>query len=452
MWSPPKDLEKKDGVQIFRLGPKPPPKKTAVDTKKGVKPRLSGRVVDYKGDPVGPYRVVAAAMQDPDSLWGNKEYYFAEEAKYIPQGEPWDLTLYGDAKRYWVMAEASGFATAVQVVWHKDIDRAIELRLRPGFSLFGKVEGPGVTEGKAVVMTQPMYLFDSNPATDHHSSSPLHCIQVCRVNVGIDGSFRISNLSPGTHVMQIVAPGATPIERLVTFRDKDIHLEAPLRLKPSGRIQGIVYDRDGDLMVMESCPWAPPLTVDPKVGASIWSKYSSIGGIVGFTTDEKGRFALENAPVGLNGVGFSYNVLIDVIDHFNHSVTVLPNCTTEVRINVPDESKLCWKLPVEVMVGDGSREDVIAGCGITNPKFLHPDSHDDRDILGISLAFEPLENQAVSWPDVDESMFVEIPPEGGPGRAALKGIHPGRTRCSVGVGAATWDSSSCVSAWTSRPA
>jgi hypothetical protein len=186
-------------------------------------------------------------------------------------------------------------------------------------------------------------------------------------------------------------------------------------------------------MVMETCHWSPTVTADPKVGEALWGKYSCVGGRVSFTTDENGRFALENAPAGRNSVGFNYNVLIDVIGSHDHLLDVLPGRTTEVRINVPEDSELCWKLPVEVMVGDGSRDDVIAGCCITNPKFFTPPSYNDPEVPGISLAFEPPADQAVSWPAEDDSMFIEIPSGGGPGRAVLQGIHPGRYRVTNSV-------------------
>jgi len=76
------------GENTFRLQPRVPRKETGrQETEKEIKPRLFGCVVDERGEPAGPYRVVAAAMQDPDALIGNKEYYFEEEVKDVPAGK-----------------------------------------------------------------------------------------------------------------------------------------------------------------------------------------------------------------------------------------------------------------------------------------------------------------------------------------------------------------------------
>ena len=428
-------LDTDGGENTFRL-PRSVPRKTAGghETEREVKPRLFGSVVDERGEPVGPYRVVAAAMQDPDSLFGNKEYYFGEEISGVPAGEAWELTLYSDAKLYWVMAQAQGLAPAMRVVRHEELAQPIHLQLRRGFSLTGQVEGPGVAQGKAVAMLQPMYLFDSNPPHKHHDQSPLHGVGASRANVGSDGRFGFDHLSTGSYLLQIAAPAASPIERLITFRDRDVRLAEPLKMPAAGRIEGVVYNREGELMVMEPCHWSPPETIDPKVGEALWGKYTFVGGLGRFTTDERGRFVLENVPAGHTSVGFSYNVLIDVIDSHDHVVNVLPGRTTEVRINAPEGSESCWQLPVEVVVGDGSRQAVMAGCSITNPKFLDPPEGDDPQEVGIALAFQPLPGQAVSWPGERVGAFVVIPLSG-PGRAAADGYSPRQVSSDkVGVG------------------
>ena len=416
---------KTDDENVLRLKRKSPEEQTK-DRKKleKTKPRLFGHVVDDRGEPVGPYRVVAAAI--PRSESGNRTYFFAKEAKGLPAGKPWELTLYSDAKRYWVMAEAEGFAPSSQVVCHKELDRPIRLRLRRGFSLFGRTEGPGVVEGEAVAMVQPMYLFDSHPPHVLHHRSPLHGILAKRVDVAADGRFTVEDLGEGTWLLQIVAPGATPVERLITVRNQDVRIEEPLKMECAGRVEGIVYDRDRKLMALESCRWTPMETIDLKVGAAIWGKYLFVGGLGTFTTDERGRFVLENVPAGQVCVGFSYQVLLNYVEHNEHLVHVVPGRTTEVRLNVPEDSELCWKLPVEVVVGDGSRDCVAAGCSINNPKFYDPPEYEDAEQLGVSLGFEPLPGQPASWPD---EVFVEISLDG-PAATVLTGISPGRYRMS----------------------
>lgn len=417
-----------DGENVFRLKRKPPEEQAGDrEELKKTKPRLFGHVVDDRGEPVGPYRVVAAAM--PRSEYGERACFFAKEVNGLPVGKPWELTLYGNAKRYWVMAEATGFAPSVQVVWHEELDRPIWLRLRRGFSLSGRVEGPGVAEGKAVAMVQPMYLFDSHPPHQHHHRSPLHGIQARRVDVAADGRFTLDHLGEGTWLLQIVAPGATPVERLITFRNQDVRVEEPLKMECAGRIEGVVYDRDRKVMALESCHWKPLETIDPKVGEAIWGKYLFVGGACSFTTDERGRFVLENVPAGQVRVGFSYQALFNHFRDQDHLVNVVSGRTTEVRLNVPEDSERCWKLPVEVVVGDGSRDCVVAGCSITNPAFYNPPEDEEAERLGISLNFVPLAGQPASWPAESVAMFVEIPLDR-PASAVLTGISPGRYRMS----------------------
>jgi hypothetical protein len=105
-----------------------------------------------------------------------------------------------------------------------------------------------------------------------------------------------------------------------------------------------------------------------------------------------------------------------------------------VRINVPENSDLCWKTLVEVTVGNGSPKHFLAGACVTNPAFSKPRDSNDPHGLGIALAFEPLGDQAISCPDFWEATSVVIPPTGGTARRVLRGIQPGKYLVNYGTG------------------
>lgn len=440
----PSALLTEDGGASLRLvlGPKSPqPADEDEDpvARKKIQPRLHGRVTDLAGQPVGPYRIVAVPTNDGNSIEGDGARCYEEELKGRAPGKPWELKFIGNAKLYWITAESPGFAPVTKIVPHGAISRPIEFRLGPGFSFAGRISlAGGDSRGTAardrqtsasaplgpaeiVIMMQPMYLLVSNPAHRFAPSIPFHKIQVSRVNPREDGRFRFDHLAPGTYMLQAVARGRTPVERLITLGDRHLQCEDSLTLVPAGRIEGIVCHDGGKPMVMESCDWTAPITLDPKVGEALWGAYSMGTPAGSFATDEHGCFALENVPAGRYRVGFDIPGATS-FGRREHAVQVLPDRTTQVQINLPADSAASWNLPVEVTVGDGSRTDLIAGGRITNPEFFHTVPGENPATLTVPLALEPLSGQAVSWPMLSSpwtpgSEPIAIPPTGGAGRA-----------------------------------
>ena len=295
--------------------------------------RIFGSVTDSQGKPVGPYRIVAAALPVPDWPLG-----YENEAKNVPAGKPWELPLVFDMESedqvcwVWVMVASPGFASSVKVVPRENTDKPIELQLQRGFSLSGRIEGPAVAAGKAVVMLQPMYLFARNPpnGVGMRPDSPLCGIQVNRTSVEPNGTFSLSNLAPGTYILQVVAPGATPTERLITVRDKDLRLDSPLKMVPAGRIEGIMFDDEGRPEIMTSHEWVSPVALDPRIGEALWGKQRLDFDADNYMTDENGRFTIQNAPIGVNRLRFAYSEppAIDYVANHDYLVRVLPDRAT----------------------------------------------------------------------------------------------------------------------------
>ena len=121
-------------------------------------------------------------------------------------------------------------------------------------------------------------------------------------------------------------------------------------MQGTGRIVGQVTEPHGG---PNPSPW-------PFVRGEIYGEIGGPGRIE-FITDEDGRFAVENAPVGRVTVGISYMATADMGGYHSREAHVVEGQETQVLFTPPPGTP---DVPLEFVVGDGSEDHRLAGLGL----------------------------------------------------------------------------------------
>ncbi|HUT12662.1 MAG TPA: carboxypeptidase-like regulatory domain-containing protein, partial [Thermoguttaceae bacterium] len=362
--------------------------------------RIPGRVLSPDGRPVRQFTVAAGPGRNP-SMYG------CERAEVDdPQGR-WELRTQ-QRGTHWVGVRAEGFAPWEGWTEVGKQNNPFTVRLQSGVSVTGKVRGPGGSGREARIVLTPQRADGDELMVD---GTPSRDMGVITGVSQADGAFRLEHVRPDNYLLSVSGKGVTTLDLSLAVPENGLDC-GELTVQGTGRVVGVLYDPKGKERPQPSESGA---IVCPYPGAPLGK---STDRSIFFETDEQGRFAAEDVPVGPVSVQFSYMVTSDWVDTYGRTAIVTEGGTTEVRFFDP---KNAWDLPLQVVVGDGSEGQFGTGTGMAaaqkvenvttrNPMFL--------------VELEPEPGQTVSFPRPD---WYEV--EGFRGtRIDVPDVHPGKYR------------------------
>lgn len=380
---------------------------------------LAGRVLAPDGRPVPSFTIAAGpgklparrdcAQRDVQSRDGRFQLHLPKEGTT------------------WLGVSADGFA-----VWEGSVDfkrggEPVEVRLAPGVAVTARVLGPQAVRDRVEAKLVPRR--DKTGIGGLPAEPPSEELAIRRTRPSADGTLRFEHVRPDRYRLFLEGRG-NPHRVLaldVPGHGLDVgtvHLDVPTA---TGRIEGRVWRPK----YMEEGPWA---FTKGYVGAF---RFEAIPGIdegesIEFRADENGRFAVDNVPVGLTTVGFSY-AMADVIHTDTWQVRVVEGQTTEVRAHDPARPH---RLALAFAIGDGSKAQYESGTGLgaargvdnvtlTSSFFAEIEKRERRPLEpSFRVALTPLSQGTLSfeepnWADLDAERNLVLP-DVGAGRYRLR--------------------------------
>ena len=161
----------------------------------------------------------------------------------------------------------------------------VEVRLEPGVRIKGRV----VNEADQPVADAFVLLLD--PQTGAPASGGGR-----GRTTGVDGSFELSGVAPGTWNLQATAAGYAP-SAAVTVDASAGAANVVLRVTPGGRVEAVVVDSSG-----APVSGVPVALLDAATGRSVVSAMPGRGGGRSPESDDAGRVVFEHVPPGARTV------------------------------------------------------------------------------------------------------------------------------------------------------
>jgi hypothetical protein len=223
---------------------------------------LAAQVVDHEGRPVPAFtfKIVYGALPERLYRFETMEVQDAEGRFAVPIGtdDPFPVAM-----------AAPGYAPSARVVQVTPDAEPLVFTLDRGVAVDGVFEGTVRKPGGLDVLMElkegryGCELFDVRTRADER------------------GAFRLEHVAPGKYVFLASGLGISPIVREVDVGTEDVHLGS-LEYKGSGRISGVVH-------IFRSEPWR-------FASGTMWNEAS--GEEFWFRADARGRFEVDNVPVG----------------------------------------------------------------------------------------------------------------------------------------------------------
>ena len=358
---------------------------------------LEGRVVDRGGAPVAAFTIRAGTgpVLGPDD--------HVEAAVANPSGD-FSLALDHPGKT-WVGVRAAGFA-----VWDGFAEVAkggkpIEVRLDGGVTLTARVVAPNRGQGEIRAelvprrdKTERKYGLSGDLSDEEFST--------LKADVPADGVLRFPHVRPDRYLLTLQGPTITPRRLAIDVPAIDLDL-GEVKLAGRGRIVGRVFRPEDE----GGGPWE-----------FVWGGWSTPslkqGPWAGFSSDEDGRFVIEDVPEGEARLRF-LTARGCVITGPSWTARVLARRTTEVHAFEPGKER---PLTVTLAVGDGSLAQYASGSGLSIAQLRQVDEPGNP---GFSIRLAPMRHDPVAFHDMHA-----VPPDA-ERRITLRDAGPSEYRLRV---------------------
>ncbi|MBM4094170.1 MAG: hypothetical protein FJ276_32905, partial [Planctomycetes bacterium] len=338
-------------------------------------PKWTGQVLSPEGLPVKQFRVQLAPLDDSRVEQVIVRDFAEAEGRFTLDFE--------QAGPHWLAIQAEGYAA-----WEKTIKvgkepQSLDVRLERGVTVTGQVSGPLRRPREAqVVLVPEKERGESSRGAVFHSTAEV----VAKAMQGVaerkttaedDGKFRIEHVRSGTYRLEISGPGITADRFWIRVSGDDVDV-GRLKMQGTGRIVGQVTEPGDD---PNPSPW-------PFVRGEIYGETDSGGpGRIEFITDEDGRFAVEDAPVGRVTVGISYMATADMGGYHLREAHVVEGRETQVLFTPPPGTP---DVPLEFVVGDGSEAHRLAGLGLRESRPANEDDSSSWEEPHLAIGLLPL--------------------------------------------------------------
>ncbi|MCX6879655.1 MAG: carboxypeptidase-like regulatory domain-containing protein, partial [Verrucomicrobia bacterium] len=362
--------------------------------------RIPGRVLSPDGQPVRQFTVAAGPGRNPP------EYQCERAEVEDPEGR-WELRT-KQRGTHWVGVRAAGFAPWEGWTEVGKQNEPFTVRLQSGVSVTGKVRGSGGSGREARIVLTPQRADGDEIMV---AGTPSRDMGVISGVSRADGTFRLEHVRPDNYLLNVSGKGVTTLDLSLAVPEKGLDC-GELTVQGTGRVVGILHEPKGRERPQ---PFESGAVVCPYPAAPLGK---STERSIFFKTDEQGRFAVEDVPVGRVSVEFSYMLSSDCVDTYGRTAVVAEGRATEVRFFDP---KQAWDLPLQVVVGDGSESQFGTGTGMAAARKVENVTTRKPMFL---VELEPEPGQAVSFPRPDwyeVEGFRETP-------IAVPDVHPGKYR------------------------
>lgn len=318
-------------------------------------PVAIGRVLDDQGRPLKNFTLAAGEGEHP-AAWECEETavtspdgrFSIHLANEYAKGNNAGFTLY---------ATAPGFALAEISLSPTDAGKPLDIRLTRGVTLRGTTSAPLKIAGGSVIIA-PMPHVDTSIVGPERQA----LLRKRETSLRPDGSFELTALTPGRHLLVARAPGMTPLVKLVDVGETPAPLQ--LEFRRAGRIVGKLVSRQQakapTSFARGEVAWAQD-GLDGLTGGASRALPEQVGLVPrDFLTDENGDFVLEDVPAGDVFLSFQYNITADFIGAETFDVHVMPGLTAEVHLGDPDYGATAI---ARLSFGDGSDKQYTAATG-----------------------------------------------------------------------------------------
>ncbi len=305
-------------------------------------------------------------------------------------------------QRFWIGVKAEGFA-----FWDSELPRweggqTVEVILKEGRTVSGRIANVAQFKGRIEV-----HLL-SQPRHDPRSFGPPNLSMrqsMSRMSVAVSetGDFSFTHVTPGRYVLAISGTSVSPFSTILDVAD--VNCDAgEISLRRTGSISGIVWNNPASSEEQSAGDERLPSRNAFAEGTLYFSDSSGLDeeklfphlAPRSFRTDERGRFRIENVPVGRVTIGLPKWMTADIISEDRRIVGVVENENTEVEFFSP---ALRERIRGHIVVGDGSPGQRETGFG--------PSPVRDDDPLEIrrprfAMSLELLDDHNGSIPDEGE--------------------------------------------------
>ena len=358
---------------------------------------LRGHVVAHDGSPVRAFTICAGT----GPVTGRTDHV---EAQVADVSGRFSLDL-DHAGKNWVGVRAEGFAAWDGFIEVASDGEPREIRLDAGVRLSAKLVAP--MRGGGVIHAELIPRRDKTKR-EHGLSGDLieEEFSTMRADVPADGALIFPHVRPDRYLLILNGPTITPRRFAIDVPGRDLEL-GEVMLAGRGRIVGRVFRpaREG------GGPWE-----------FVWGQVSAVsqGPIPGsgFTSDEDGRFLIEDVPEGNADVRFLTQMGC-VIDGPSWNALVMSGRTTQDHAFEPGKER---PLTVQLIVGDGSMAQHASGGGLTTEQLRRLN---DPDNPRFAIGLTPLRHAPAAFHDMD----FESPDD--KGRLTLRDVDPGDYRLRV---------------------
>lgn len=375
-------------------------------------PKWTGQVLSPEGLPVRQFRVQLAPLDDSDVEQVIVRDYAEAEGRFTLDFE--------QPGPHWLAIQAEGYAA-----WEKTIKvgketQSLDVRLDRGVTVTGQVSGPLRRPREAqVVLVPEKEQGESSSGVISHSTAEVvdeAMRRVSRQTTTLDdaGKFRIEHVRSGTYELEISGPGITADRFWIRVSGDDVDV-GRLKMQGTGRIVGQVTEPYGG---PNPSPW-------PFVRGEIYGEnYSGGPGHIEFITDEDGRFAVENAPLGRVTVSISYMATADMGSWHSREAYVVEGQETQVLFTPPPGTP---DVPLEFVVGDGSEAHRLAGLGLRESRPANKDDSSSREEPCLAIELLPPEGIPAAIPPTATCRLERpgVPP------CTIRGVPKGHYRLQV---------------------
>ncbi|MBL8812231.1 MAG: carboxypeptidase regulatory-like domain-containing protein [Planctomycetaceae bacterium] len=269
-------------------------------------------------------------------------------------------------QRFWIGIRAKGFA-----FWETEMPRwetvqSLEVTLKSGHIVTGRVTNHDRFKDPIQIHIVPQlrYLSRRPRASDVTMRQ-----NMSRMSVALDdhGEFHFSHVAPGRYLLAISGTTVSPFSTVLDVAENDCNA-GDFSLRGTGSITGIVWDEpksskdaaeDGDQLPSRQAFAEGTLHFTDTAGNDDHDLFPHLAPR-SFQTDERGRFRIDNVPVGQVVIGLPKTILADIVSADRLIVSIVENENTEAEFFSP---ALRERVNCQIVVGDGTPEDRETGFG-----------------------------------------------------------------------------------------
>lgn len=375
-------------------------------------PKWTGQVLSPESLPITQFRVHLAPLDDSEV----EQVIVRDCAEAVGR-----FTLdFEQAGSHWLAIQAEGCAAWEKTIKVGEEPQSLEVRLERGVTVTGQVSGPLRRPREVqVVLVPDKERGDSSRGVVFHATAEavhkaMQGVAERKTTLDDDDKFRIEHVRSGTYRLDISGPGITTGGFWIRVAGDDVDVGC-LKMQGTGRVVGQVTEPDDG---PSPAPW-------PFVRGEIYGEtYSGGPGRIEFITDEDGRFAVEDAPVGRVTVGVSYMATADMGGYHSREAQVVEGRETQVFFTPPPGTP---DVPLEFVVGDGSEVHRLAGLGLRESRPMNKEDSAWEQDTHLAVELLPPEDTAAAIPPTP-TCLLERP---GVTPCTIRGVPKGQYRLQV---------------------